>query len=148
MSLKEKLVEDMKIAMRARDVVKLSTIRLARSAIKNDEINKGRELSDEDVIAILSTEAKKRKESIEAAERGGRSDIADKERTELEILQQYLPEQIGEAELEEIVRGIITEVGATSARDKGRVMSTLMQRIRGRVDGRTANELVNRLLPT
>lgn len=146
MSLKEKLSEDMRSAMRTRDEVKLSTIRLVRSAIKNQEIDKGRELSDDEVVTVLMSEAKKRREAVEGAELAGRDDIAAKERAELDVLKQYLPEQIGESELEEIVRGIITEVGATSMKDKGRVMPVLMQRVRGRADGRLASEVVDRLL--
>jgi len=146
MSLKDRLEEDVKTAMRARDEVKLSTIRLARSAIKNKEIEQGRELSDEDVIAVLKSEAKRRREAIDLAERGERPDVASRETAELQILEQYLPEQIGEDELQQIVSGIIREVGATGAKDKGRVMSVLMQRVRGRADGRLASELVDRLL--
>ena len=146
MSLKEKLSEDMRSAMRTRDEVKLSTIRLVRSAIKNQEIDKGQELSDDEVVTVLMSEAKKRREAVEGAELAGRDDIAAKERAELDVLKQYLPEQIGESELEEIVRGIITEVGATSMKDKGRVMPVLMQRVRGRADGRLASEVVDRLL--
>lgn len=148
MSLKERLAEDMKTAMRARDEVKLSTIRLVRSAIKNQEIDKRRELSDDDVVGVLMTEAKRRREAIEGAERADRGDVAEKERAELEVLKHYLPEQMGEAEVEEIARGIIIEVGATSAKDKGRVMPVLMQRIRGKADGRLASEIVDRLLQT
>lgn len=148
MALKEKLTEDMKSAMRARDAVKLSTIRLVRSAIKNQEIEKGHELSDDEVLAVLMSEAKKRREAFEAAELAGRQDLAAKEHTELDILNQYLPEQMSEADLEEIVRGIITEVGATSMKDKGRVMPVLMQRVRGRADGKLASEVADRLLRT
>jgi uncharacterized protein len=146
MSLKEKLSEDMRSAMRTRDEVKLSTIRLVRSAIKNQEIDKGRELSDDEVVTVLMSEAKKRREAVEGAELASREDVAAKERAELDVVKQYLPEQIGESELEEIARGIITEVGATSMKDKGRVMPVLMQRVRGRADGRLASEVVDRLL--
>lgn len=132
--------------MRTRDEVKLSTIRLVRSAIKNQEIDKGRDLSDDEVVTVLMSEAKKRREAVEGAEQAGRDDIATKERAELDVLKQYLPEQIGESELEEIVRGIITEVRATGKKDKGRVMPVLMQRVRGRADGRLASEVVDRLL--
>jgi len=146
MSLKERLAEDMKEAMRARDEVRLSTIRLARAAIKNAEIEKGRELSDDEVVAVLASEAKRRREAIEGAERGGRTEFAARERQELEVLEQYLPEQIGEAELEQIVRGIIREVAATGPRDKGKVMSVLMPKVRGRADGRLVSEVVDRQL--
>jgi len=146
MSLKETLVDEMKSALRAKDEVKLSTIRLARSAIRNKEIDLGRELTDEDIMAVLSTEARKRQEAIEGAERAGRADVAAREQKELEVLKRYLPEQIGESELEEIVKGIISEIGAAGMRDKGRVMSLLMPRIRGKADGRLASELVDRLL--
>ena len=146
MSLADKLQEDMKLALKSRDELRLSTIRLLRSSVGYAHIEKGNELTDDEVLDVLSKAAKQRRESIEAAERGGRADIAEKETAELTIISEYLPKQLDEAELEAIARQIASEVGATDPRDRGKVMGPLMQRIRGQADGRLANQVVERIL--
>ncbi|HOK54165.1 MAG TPA: GatB/YqeY domain-containing protein [Armatimonadota bacterium] len=146
MSLKDTLQENMKSAMKARDELKTSTIRLALSAVKNMEIDKGREATDEEITEVLTREVKRRREAIEGAEKAGRSDVADRERGELEILSVFLPKQLGEDEIELIVREVIAEVGAAGPKDRGRVMSVLMPRVRGKADGKVVNQVVERIL--
>lgn len=146
MSLKEKLQEDLKTALKARDELRLSTIRLALSAVRNAEIDKGQELNDEQVTEVISREAKRRREAIEGAKSAGREDFAEKESKELEVLSEYLPKQLGEEEIEQIAREVIAETGAVSLKDRGRVMSALMQRVRGRADGKMVSQVVERIL--
>lgn len=146
MSLIAKLQEDMKQALKSRDGVKLSTIRMLMSSVSYARIEKGGELTDDEVLAVLQKAAKQRREAIEAAEKGGRSDVAERERAELEVVSSYLPEQLGEAELEALARQIAAEVGAAGIKDRGKVMGPLMQRIRGRADGRLASQAVEKVL--
>ena len=146
MSLTQKLQEDMKLAMKSRDALRLSTIRLLRSSVGYARIDKGDELTDDEVLEVLSRDAKRRREAIEAAEAGGRSDVADRERAELEIISEYLPKQLDEAEIEAIAREIAAEVGASELKDRGKLMGPLMQRIRGRADGKLAASIAEKLL--
>lgn len=146
MSLNEQLLNDMKLAMKSKDELRLSTIRLLRSSVSYAQINKGAELTDDEVLEVISREAKRRREAIEAADSGGRSDVADKERAELEVLSVYLPKQLSEAEVEAIAREIVAEVGATDLKDRGKVMGPLMQRIKGKADGKLAGQVVEKLL--
>jgi uncharacterized protein len=146
MPLAEKLLDDMKTAMKARDELKVSTLRLARSAIGNAEIDKGRNLTDEEIIETLARESKRRRESIDSYEKGGRQDLAAKESKELAILSEYLPKQLDEAEVEKVIREVAAELGAVSAKDKGRMMSAAMPRFRGRADGKLVTQIVDRVL--
>ena len=146
MSKRDQLLEDMKAAMKSRDEITLSTIRLARSAVRYKEIENGSELDDDGITEVIQREAKRRQEAIELYEKGGRTELAEKERAELEVLKRYLPEQLSEAETAEIINNLIAEVGASGPKDKGRIMGLLMQRHRGRLDGKTATALVDRLL--
>lgn len=146
MSLVEQLHEDMKLAMKSRDELRLSTIRLLRSSVSYARINKGQELTDDEVLEVLTREAKRRREAIEAADSGGRSDVADREKAELEIINGYLPKQLEESEIEQIAREIASEVGASDLKDRGKVMGPLMQRIKGKADGRLAGQIVERIL--
>lgn len=146
MSLLDKLQEDMKQSMKARDEVRLSTIRLLRSSVSYAKIEKGSELTDDEVIEVLSREAKKRRESVEAAEKVGRDDVAQRESAELKVIEEYLPKQMDEGEIEAVVREVIAEVGATDMKDKGKVMGPLMQRVKGKADGRLVNSVVEKVL--
>ncbi len=146
MSLIDKLQQDMKLALKNRDQLTLSTVRMLLSSVSYARINKGDQLTDDEVFEVLAREAKKRKESIEAAERVGRMDVVEKEKAELQVIDSYLPEQLGEDEIEQIARQIAAEVGATDLKDRGKVMGPLMQRIRGRADGKLANQVVERVL--
>jgi len=146
MSLIKKLQDDMKLALKSRDELRLSTIRLLLSSLSYARIEKGGDLTDEEVLEVLAKAAKMRRESIEAAQRGGRTDVAERESAELAVINEYLPKQLDEAEIEAIARQIASEVGAAEIKDRGRVMGPLMQRIRGRADGRLAGQIVERIL--
>ncbi|MCL5104132.1 MAG: GatB/YqeY domain-containing protein [Armatimonadetes bacterium] len=146
MSISDRLQEDMKLAQKSRDELKLSTIRMIRSSVSYARIAKGAELTDDEVLNVISRQAKQRRETIDAAEKGGRSDIADREKSELEILQEYLPKPLGESEVEAMAREIAAEVGAVDIKDRGKIMGPLMQKIRGRADGKLANQVVEKIL--
>ena len=146
MSLKERLQAELKEAMKARDAVKVSTLRLISSLIKYKEIEAKKELDDEAVLAVLSTAVKQRRESIEQYEKGNRPDLADKERAELAIIQGYMPAQLGKDEVAALVKEAIAETGAAGAKDMGKVMKALMPKVKGKADGKLVNELVKELL--
>ncbi len=146
MSIQEKLMEDMKAAMKAGDKLRLQTIRGLRSQIKNAEIDKGRELTEEEVIQVLMNAAKKRKESIELYRQGNRMDRVEEETRELEIIQKYLPEQMSEAEIAQLVEQIIQEVNASSPRDMGKVMGKIMPQVKGKADGKLVQKIVQQKL--
>ena len=146
MGLEQKLVDDMKSAMKSGDKMLLGSIRMLRAQLKNASIAKGKDLSDEDVIEILSREAKKRKESLELYKKGGRADLVEKEEKELAIITSYLPEQLSQDEIEKIVDEIIAETGAESLRDMGKVMGAVMQKVKGRADGKIVQEIVKKKL--
>ena len=146
MSLKEQLTMHMKEAMKAKQTVRLGTIRQLRSAIKNKEIDLGRELDDQAVTAVIATQVKQRRESAQMYRENDRPELADKEEAELAILQEYLPAQLGEAELRDIVAAVIAEVGATSPKDMGKVMPVVMSKTKGAADGKLVNQLVRELL--
>ncbi len=142
MSLFERLTEDMKTAMKAGEKERLSTIRLLRGYIKNQAIDKRRDLTEEEELAVLSSAAKKRRESIQAYKDAGRHDLADKESRELEVIQQYLPQPLSHEELDKIVDAVIAQTGAQTIKDMGKVMSAVMQEVKGRADGKEINALV------
>jgi uncharacterized protein len=146
MTLKERLNEAMKEAMKAKDSLRLSTIRSVRSAIKNQEIDVRQELDDAGVIDILSSLVKQRKESAQVFRENERLELAEKEEAELIILQEFLPVQLTDAELQALVDAAIAEVGATSPRDMGRVMKVVTGQTKGRADGRLVSELVKERL--
>jgi len=146
MSLKDKLTEDLKQAMRQGDEQRKSTLRLVIAAIKNAEIEKRRELEEGELLASIAKEAKQRHESIAQFERGGRQDLVDREKAELQVLLAYLPEQLSREEIEAQARQIIEEVGATSPAQMGQVMRRLMPLMKGRADGHLVNQVVKELL--
>lgn len=146
MSILDTLQNDMKLAMKNKDQLTLSTIRLVKSSVSYAQIEKGRELTDDEVMAVIMKEAKQRRESIDAAKAGGREDIAEQEGAELNVLQRYLPEQLSEDEIEAIVREIVSEVGAADIKDRGKVMGPVMQKTRGRADGKLVNQVVEKVL--
>lgn len=150
MRLKEKLNEDMRKALREKDTLRLSTIRLLLAAIQNLEIAKGKdkELKGSDLIDVLNSEAKKRKESIEEYKKGKREDLVEKETKELEIIKEYLPEEISPKELGRIIEETIEEVGARDLKDMGKVMGAVMKKVKGGADGTVVNQMVRaRLIP-
>ncbi len=148
MSLKEQLANDLKDAIRQRDESRKIAIRMSITAIKNAEIERGAALSEADVLTIVSREAKQRRESIAEFEKADRSDLVEKERAELEVLQSYLPAQVSRDEIAKAAREVIAEVGAGGPRDKGKVMPVLIGRLAGRAEGREINEVVTELLDT
>lgn len=136
----------MKEALRSKDERRKTTLRLALAAIHNAEIAKGKALEEGEVLAVLSKEAKQRRESAALFAEGGREDLVDQENKELEILTEYLPEQLSEAEIEARVREVIDEVGATSAAQMGDVMRVLMPQMKGKADGQLVSTIVKRIL--
>ncbi len=145
MSIIERIDSDLKVAMKSSEKVRVSTLRMVKASLKNLEIEKG-ELSDDDVIGVLSTQAKQRRESISEFEKGGRQDLADQERAELAVILSYLPEQLSEEELTGIIQETIRETGASSLKDMGRLMKNLMPRVKGRADGKLVSRKVKELL--
>lgn len=146
MGLKETLGNDLKEALRSKDERRKTTLRLALAAIHNAEIAKGKALEEGEVLAVLSKEAKQRRESAAMFAEGGREDLVDQENKELEILTEYLPEQLSEAEIEARAREVIDEVGATSAAQMGDVMRVLMTQMKGKADGQLVSTIVKRIL--
>jgi uncharacterized protein YqeY len=146
MPLLDQLQDDMKQAMKSRDELKLSTIRMLRSAISYAKIEKGSELTEEDVINVLLRAAKQRRESVEGAEKAGRTDIAQREGAELQVIQDYLPAQLSESEIEKIVRDAISKVGAVDMKDRGKLMGAVMQEVRGKADGKLVGQIVEKAL--
>jgi uncharacterized protein YqeY len=146
MSLLKRLDEDLKAAMKRSDAVSLSALRMAKAAIKNQQIEKGHELSDDEIVAVFSSMAKQRRESIEQFSRGGREDLAERERQELSVLQSYMPAQLSNEEVERLIIQAIQESSARSEADMGRVMKLLMPKIKGVADGKWVNTRVKELL--
>ncbi len=142
MSVLDALNNDLKEALKGGDRARADVIRGLKSDIKYKEIELKRPLQDEDVVAVLSTAAKKRRDSIEQFRAGGRSDLADKESRELEIITHYLPQQLSAAELDGIITAAIAAAGATAPGDIGKVMKEIMPKVKGRVDGNQVRELI------
>jgi len=146
MSFLERLDEDLKKALKESDELKLSVLRMAKSAIKYQQIDKGRPLTDEEVSSALSTMAKQRRESIEQFSKGGRTDLAEQEKQELTILQSYMPKQLSNEEVDNIIKQAINESEAKNEADMGKVMKLLMPRVKGVADGKWVNNRVRELL--
>ena len=146
-NLTEKIRADLTAAMKAQEKERLSVIRMLQSAIKNEQINAGHELSDEEAMSVIRKAVKQRQDSIEQYTNAGRTELADKERSEMEILKSYLPAELTEEELEGGLREIIASTGAQSKKDLGKVMKEATARFRGRADGKRIQEIVGRLLP-
>ena len=146
MSLKEKLLSSMKEAMKSKDSVKLGTIRSVISAVKNKEIDLKNELSEEEILAIVSREVKKRKEAAVLYEKGNRPELKDKEIQEMQILQTYLPEQVSEKDLRRRIQEVIDETGAEGMKDFGKIMKTLVPEFKGKADNSLIKELANEYL--
>ena len=145
--LTEKIRADLTAAMKAQEKERLSVIRMLQSAIKNEQINLGHELADEEAMNVIRKAVKQRQDSIEQYANAGRNELADKERSEMEILKTYLPAEMSDDELESGLREIIAATGAQSKKDLGKVMKEATARYRGRADGRKIQEVVSRLLP-
>ena len=146
--LEDKLAADMKEAMRAKDAARLSTLRMLKSAVEYYKIEKKQEkLTDGDVIAVIKKQVKQRQDSIEGFEKGGRTDLVEKEKAELAVLKSYLPEEIPQAQLEEIVKTVIAEIGAATKADMGKVMKAVQAKVAGRADNRLVSQIVSANLP-
>lgn len=146
MSLAERLNEDMKQAMKAQDKFRLSTIRMVRASVKNQEIELRRPLEDNEVLDILSREVKQRKDSLQEFTKAGRDDLAKDLQAEIDIIAQYLPQQLTEEEIKAIVTQTIQETGASSKADMGKLMGALMPKVKGRADGKLVNQIVQQQL--
>jgi uncharacterized protein YqeY len=146
MALREKLDEDLKSAMRAKDSLRMNTVRGLKSAIKYREIELMKPLDDAGILGVVSTEIKRRRDSVEQYRAGNRADLADKEDAEIRILQEYLPQQLTQAELEAKVVEVIGRVGAQGPKDMGAVMKALLPDVQGRADGKVVSELVKQRL--
>ena len=146
MNLSDRLIDDMKQAMKSQDKLRLSTIRMMRASVKNLEIDLKRPLDDSEVLDVLSREIKQRKDSLQEFEKAGRDDLVVNLATEIDIISNYLPEQLTEEEIQEIVRQTIQELGASSKADMGKVMGALMPKTKGRADGRLVNNAVQQFL--
>ena len=142
MSLKDRILQDVKDAMRARDKPRLATIRLITAAIKQREVDERIELDDEQVLAVLDKMCKQRRESISQFEQAGRNDLAAQEKSELALIQEYLPEQLGEAEINTLIDAAIEATGAASMKDMGKVMGQLKPGLQGRADMGAVSALI------
>jgi len=145
--LKDRLSLDLKASMKAKEASAVDTLRMLLAGIKNEEISKRQPLSEEEEISVLRKAVKSREDSIALYEKGGRQELAQAERREIEIILKYLPSQLSEEELTAAVDDAIRETGATSKKDLGRVMKELMTRHPGKIDGRAANKLAAARLP-
>ncbi len=146
MLLREKIQEQLKEAMKSRDKVKTRTLRMVIAALKNFEVEKMGEATDEEIIQIIQKEVKRRKEAIEEYKKAGREELAQSEREELEILMEYLPKQLTEDEIRSLALEVIKEVGASSLKDLGKVMKVIMPKVKGRADGKVVNRIVREIL--
>jgi len=149
MGLEDRLVEEMKGAMKSNDKLRLSTIRMIRSASKNREIELRKKLADEEIIKVIQGMVRKGEESIEQFEAGGRNDLVEKEKQEMEILKSFLPQAMTREEILQVIDQSIQETQASSLKDLGRVMKSVMPKIEGKADGKRVNQLVKeRLSPS
>lgn len=146
MSLKEKLQEDLKSSMKNKDTIRKSVVTLVRAAIKQYEVDNRTELTDEGIIDIISKQLKQRNDSLAEFEKAGREDLVVETKSEIQVLKEYLPQQLSEEELEKIVIETISEVGASSMKDMGKIMVAIKPKTAGRADGRKINELVKKNL--
>ena len=146
MSLKQKLQEDLKSSMKNKDAIKKSVITLIRSSIKQYEVDNRVELGDDEIVDLIAKQLKQTRDSREEFAKAGRDDLVSKAEAEIEVLKEYLPQQLSEEELNEIVISTISEVGATSLKDMKTIMSSIMPKVKGRADGKLINELVRKNL--
>ena len=146
MSLKQKLQEDLKSSMKNKDTVKKSVITLIRASIKQYEVDNRVELGDDEIVDLIAKQLKQTRDSREEFSKAGREDLVSKAEAEIEVLKEYLPQQLSEEELNKIVISTISEVGATSMKDMKKIMKSIMPKVKGRADGKLINELVKKNL--
>ena len=140
--LKEKLLEDMKVSMRDKNIVRKNVIQMVRAAILQVEKDKQIELTDEQIIDVIAKESKKRKDSLPDYEKSGREDLINQVKEEIDILAEYLPKPLSEEELEKVIEEVIAEVGATNMKEMGMVMKSVKEKVGASADGKTINEIV------
>ena len=146
MSLREQLDADLLEAVRSKDELRRSALRLIKASVQSEEKSRGGVLGYDGMVQVLSREAKRRKESIDAFREGNRPDLVEKEEAELSIIAKYLPQQLTEDEVKEIARSVIEEVGASGPGERGKVMGKLMPQVKGKADGKMVNQIVGDLL--
>jgi len=146
MDINKKINEEMVSAAKAKDKIRLSAVRMIKTALHNKEIELMRPLNETEIMQLLSVMVKQRKDSIEQFAKGGRTDLVEKEEAELKVVQEFLPAQMSDEEVESLIKKAIAEAGAVSAKDMGKVMKILMPQITGRADGKAAGEKVKTLL--
>jgi len=146
MDINKKINEEMVSAAKAKDKIRLSAVRMIKTALHNKEIELIRPLNETETMQLLSVMVKQRKDSIEQFAKGGRTDLVEKEEAELKVVQEFLPAQMSDEEVENLIKKAIAEAGAVSAKDMGKVMKILMPQITGRADGKAAGEKVKTLL--
>lgn len=146
MALKEKLMEDLKSSMKSKDTIRKNTITMIRAAIKQKEVDERIELDDQGVIEIISKQLKEKKSVIEDFKKGQRQDLVEQTEKEMEILLEYLPKQLSEDDIREIVMETVKEVNASSMKDMGLVMKSVMPKVKGKADGNTVNKIVKEIL--
>jgi hypothetical protein len=147
MTLKEKVDQEMVRALKAKDKTRLSALRMLKSGLHNREIDLKRELGEAEFLQLVASMVKQRKDSIEQFEKGGRTDLVKKEKAELKVIEEFLPSQLSEADLDSAITEAIREVGATGIRDMGKVMKVLMPKVTGRADGKVVGDKVKARLP-
>ncbi len=147
MSLREQIIADLTAAMKAKDAARTSTLRMLKAAIVNRQIEKGGELDEEELMKLLRSQAKQRRDSVEQFEKGGRQDLADKELAEIAVIEAYLPQAASQEQIDKAVAAAIAETGATSMKEMGAVMKAVMPRLAGKnADGRAVSETVKKKL--
>jgi len=146
MSLTQQITEDLKVAMKAKDQIRISCLRMLKTALKNRQVEIGHELEDEEIQPVISSLIRKGQEAAKEFRQGGRDDLAAKEEEEIKIFYGYLPQQLNPDEIEKVLREIIAELSATSPKDLGKVMKAAMARLAGKAQGREVNEIARRLL--
>lgn len=146
MPLQQRLDDDLKLALKSSDKLRTSALRMAKAAIKNKQVEKREELSDEEIVSVISTLTKQRRESADLFSKGGREDLAEKERQEIAVLQLYLPSQLSPEDLDRIIMEAINESSAESVKDMGKIMRLIMPRVQGAADGKVVNQRVRELL--
>ena len=146
MSFNDRITEDLKNAIKGRNPVRTSCLRMLKASLKNKQVEKGRELTDEETQAIISSLIRKNKEAIKEFRNGGREDLATKEEEEVKIFYDYLPQQLSQEEIEKTIREIIAELSAVSQKDLGKIMKLAMARMAGKAQGKEVNEIARKLL--
>ncbi|EGP4953359.1 GatB/YqeY domain-containing protein [Enterococcus faecium] len=146
MSLLSRLNDDMKTAMKAKDKESLQVIRMIKSSIQNEQIKKGHDLTEEEELTVLSREMKQRRDSLHEFEEAGRDDLAEKVKSEIVIVEKYMPEQLSDEEIRQLVQEAITQTGASSMKEFGKVMGAIMPKVKGKADGNQVNAIVKELL--